>query len=99
MLNDYLHLPHSARDSRSGCKIMGGSPTQSVEVKKIIFTVDKTHSDFLQGCILGDVADGGCDAFIQEECDYKGQETAFSAPPGQITNPTECEDHCLTFQV
>ena len=55
--------------------------------------------DALQDCILGDVADGGCDAFIKEECKYFGQETAFSAPPGQITNPTECEEHCLTWEV
>ena len=53
----------------------------------------------MQDCILGNVADGGCDAFIEEECDYEGQDTGFSAPPGQITNPTECEDHCLTWQV
>ena len=51
--------------------------------------VQKLDFDHLQDCILGNVADGGCDAFIQEECDYEGENTGFSSPPGEITNPTE----------
>ena len=53
----------------------------------------------VEECLLGDVTDGGCDAFIEEECDYHGGDTGFSAPGGEITNPRECEEYCLLFQV
>merc|ERR1719367_1265553 len=34
-----------------------------------------------------------------EECDYYGEdEDGVSAPPGQITIPTECEEYCRLFQ-
>ena len=53
----------------------------------------------VEECLLGDVTLGGCDAFIEEECDYHGGDTGFSAPEGEITNPRECEEYCLLFQV
>ena len=53
----------------------------------------------LNDCLLGDITVGGCDGFIYEECDYYGEDTGFSAPPGEITNPVECEEYCLLFQV
>ena len=53
----------------------------------------------VEECLLGDVTDGGCDAFVEEECDYHGGDTGFSAPEGEITNPRECEEYCLLFQV
>ena len=53
----------------------------------------------VEECLLGEVTDGGCDAFVEEECDYHGGDTGFSAPEGEITNPRECEEYCLLFQV
>ena len=53
----------------------------------------------VEECLLGDVTLGGCDAFVEEECDYHGRDTGFSAPEGEITNPRECEEYCLLFQV
>ena len=36
---------------------------------------------------------------MYEECDYYGEDPDdVSAPPGQITNPTECEEYCRLFQ-
>ena len=53
----------------------------------------------LNDCLVGDITIGGSDEFIYEECDYYGEDTGFSAPPGEITNPIECEEYCLLFQV
>ena len=61
-------------------------------------TIAGSPAQSVEECILGDVTDGGCDAFIDEDCDYHGGDTGFSAPEGEITNPTECEEYCLLFQ-
>ena len=53
----------------------------------------------LEDCILGAVTTGGCDGFIDEECEYLGEDTGFSAPPGELTNAVECQDYCKGFQV
>ena len=62
-------------------------------------TIAGSPAQSVEECILGEVTDGGCDAFIEEECDYHGGDTGFSAPEGEITNPRECEEYCLLFQV
>merc|ERR1711892_809515 len=56
--------------------------------------VDKT----LEDC-TGSVTVGGCDAFIDEECEYLGEDSGFSAPPGELTSAVECQDYCKGFQV
>merc|ERR1719450_1624209 len=55
---------------------------------------DKT----LEDC-TGSVVAGGCDYFIDEQCDYLGEESGFSAPPGEVTSAAECEGYCKGFQV
>ena len=52
----------------------------------------------LEDC-TGSVTVGGCDAFIEEECEYLGEDSGFSAPPGEFTSPVECEGYCKGFQV
>merc|ERR1719317_481119 len=52
----------------------------------------------LEDC-TGSVTAGGCDAFIEEECEYLGEDSGFSAPPGEFTSPVECEGYCKGFQV
>merc|ERR1712013_123869 len=46
----------------------------------------------LEDC-TGSVTVGGCDAFIEEECEYLGEDSGFSAPPGEFTSPVECEGY------
>lgn len=96
-----LYLFHRNGAYRSDCKIIGGSPNQSLEVSILIikFLVPKIDYDHLQDCIFGDTTDGGCDDFLQQECEYEGQDTGLSPPPGQITNPTECQLYCRDNQV
>ena len=53
----------------------------------------------LADCLLGSISEGACDSFIDEECDYWGEETGFSPPAGEITNVEECEELCRGFQV
>ena len=68
-------------NERGECGVVAGSPDQSVE-----------------DCVIGDVINAACDGFMYEECDYYGEDPdGVSAPPGQITNPTECEEYCQLF--
>ena len=69
-------------NERGQCGTVAGSPDQSVE-----------------NCVNGEIINGACDGFMYEECDYYGEDPdGVSAPPGQITNPTECEEYCQLFQ-
>ena len=52
----------------------------------------------LEDCI-GAVTTGGCEAFIEEECEYLGEDSGFSAPSGELTNAAECEGYCKGFEV
>jgi len=44
------------------------------------------------------VHDNSCATFVEENCSYNGTDTGFSAPPGQMSTPEECEAHCKLFQ-
>ena len=52
----------------------------------------------LEDC-TGAVTVGGCDAFIDEECEYLGEDAGFNVPPGEITSAVKCQDFCRDFQV
>ena len=52
----------------------------------------------VEECITDDLVNG-CDGFIHEECDFFGGDTGYSAEPGQIIDPEDCEEWCLTFEV
>ena len=57
------------------------------------------HADKdLEDCV-GSVTAKACDAFIDEECDYLGEDSGFSPPPGEITEAVECQSFCKGFQV
>ena len=53
----------------------------------------------LQDCVMGEIIDGSCDAFFDEECEYHGHDIGVSAPAGEVTNVIECEEYCHLFQV
>jgi len=48
----------------------------------------------VEQCLVGSVDDAGCGAFVEEECEFLGKETSFTAQPGEIIKETECEDYC-----
>ena len=51
----------------------------------------------LDACLNSDL--NGCNAFIEESCDFIGDDLAFSPPDGEISNPYECEEICQTFEL
>ena len=57
------------------------------------------YYQFLYRQILSGEMPDGCDAFINEECEYYGKETGFSTEPGHIVDAVSCQEHCKIFQV
>ena len=41
----------------------------------------------------------GCDAFLEEECQYAGADLGLSPPDGQVNTALECEELCVLYQV
>ena len=66
----------------------------SVELCDVIAGSPQTNVDT---CINSDGED--CDAFIDDECEYDGNDTGFSSDPGHITDPASCQSHCQIFEV
>jgi len=74
------------------CKLYSGNSRSNCGI------VAGVPEQSLQDCLLGDITDGGCGAFLYEECQYHGQDTGLSAPAGQVTNALECEEYCQLFE-
>ena len=53
----------------------------------------------LSDCVSGDVTEATCDSFVEEECEYLGEDTGFGPPAGEITEAEECKEFCRDIQV
>ena len=41
----------------------------------------------------------GCDAFLEEECQYAGADLGLSPPDGQVNTALECEELFLASEI
>ena len=95
-------------DYRRRCAVYGGNQVSIILYyihwyKRVLFRL-YTYIGFislqdteLSDCIQKDNLDNTCDLFLQENCQYSGNEV-FRAEPGSVIDAFECQEFCKLFE-